>query len=565
MLATLVIWFDIFLLTLVFGFTFVSRFKPARPVNLSLPVLLLVGLALLTTLSTLFSLVIPIGLAANLVLALAGLGLAGWQRQALAAFLKLKWQALRRLHPAALLLCAAVCGVVLAKGVQTPLNYDTGLYHAQAIRWIESYPAVPGLGVLQDRLAFDSTWTVAGALFSFSFLGLQSFHVLGAFLAVLLAAYFTARIDRLFQRELTLSGCAALLGIFLLRRIFPLEFSSPGTDLPAALLVWLIFFVSLEKIEKRTVKTFDGEALAIVTLSLYVLTIKLSVLPVVLLPLYFWAAQNKRDRLHSLAVLAGLALLILAPWMGRNVILSGYLVYPLPQVDLFHPDWKIPLAQARDTFDNIRAWARSASNDTAVLAAPLTAWLPAWYRMQDPADIQLLWAAGGELVLWLGAAAWLLVRRKKAPAGWLRYAMLYLAALVGLAYWFIQAPAIRFGYGFIGIWLCLLLAPFILLSLERFARWGKWVSLALVAGLILYQGVSLFSLARSPQAGATWLLPADYPQAPVAAQTIGGLTLYTPTHGDQCWYAAFPCVPNLGPGTGLRGAAFASGFKASSR
>jgi hypothetical protein len=508
-------------------------------------------------------LAIKTGLVANLILFIAGLGMALTQLKALIEFLQEKWRALRQAHLATLLLFGAIFLVVLAKSAQTPLNYDTGLYHAQAIRWIETYPAVPGLGVLQDRLAFDSNWLVVSALFSFSFLGLQSFHTLGAFLVIITAAYLAGKFDRLTHGEITLSNSAAIIVIFLIRRIFPLEFSSPGTDMPAALLVWVIFLLSMEKIEKGEIKSFDGDSLAIVTLSLYVLTIKLSVIPVVLLPVYFLIAQKDRFKLSSLAAQASIAALLLVPWMARNVILSGYLVYPAPEVDVFQPDWKIPVEQARNTEAIIKAWARISSNDTSVLTAPLSSWLSVWYQKQDPANIQLIWGTGLGFVLLLCAAALTTIRQKTVPAGASRYFILYIAALAGLAYWFIEAPAIRFGYGFIGIFLCLLFAPLLLWMLNHFGRLWKLILFVMVAGLILYQGISVYNLVRSPDLKATLVLPADYPQAPTAAQPIGSFTFFTPTHGDQCWYAPFPCVPTLGTNLSLRGSSLENGFRPS--
>ena len=610
MLATLIIWLYIFLLATIYGFTIVNAMpgvlRIARPLRVSLPVTAMLGLALLTALTDLFSLVIKTGLVTNLVLFIASLGLALFQLKALVEFLREKVLALRQVHLAVLLLFGAIFVVVLAKAAQTPLNYDTGLYHAQAIRWIETYPAVPGLGILNDRLAFDSNWLVANALFSFSFLGLQSFHTLGAFLVILTAAYCAGKFNRLFQGELSLSSSAAIIGIFLIRRIFPLEFSSPGTDMPAALLVWVIFLLSLEKIEKGNLKVFDGNSLAIVTLSLYVLTIKLSVIPVLLLPMYFLIAEklpvtwgrsrrmvekgdcspalhraqrgasvakerltmtfesnHNRFNLSTLATQAGIAALLLLPWMARNVVLSGYLVYPVPEVNLFNPDWKIPLQQARGTEANIRAWARDASNDTAVLKAPLSAWLPVWYRLQDPADIQLIWGSALGTVLLLGAAALTVVRQKKIPAGAPRYFIAYLAALAGLVYWFSEAPAIRFGYGFIGIFLCLLFAPLLQWLLSRSGHWFSLALFVIVAALILYQGVSVYKLVLSPDLRTILVLPAGYPQAPTAAHAVGSFTVYTPTHGDQCWYAPFPCVPTLGTHVSLRGASLGGGFRSS--
>ena len=36
------------------------------------------------------------------------------------------------------------------------MHYDTGLYHAQAIRWIEEYGVVPGLANLHSRFGYNS-------------------------------------------------------------------------------------------------------------------------------------------------------------------------------------------------------------------------------------------------------------------------------------------------------------------------------------------------------------------------------------------------------------------------
>ena len=77
---------------------------------------------------------------------------------------------------------------VFAYGASTGIiHYDTGLYHAQSIRWIEEYGVVPGLGNLHTRLAYNSASFCLSALYSFAFLGGQSYHCVAGFLAFLLA------------------------------------------------------------------------------------------------------------------------------------------------------------------------------------------------------------------------------------------------------------------------------------------------------------------------------------------------------------------------------------------
>ena len=44
--------------------------------------------------------------------------------------------------------------------------HDTGLYHAQNIKWIQEYAVVPGLGNVHGRFAFNSMFFPVSALFS---------------------------------------------------------------------------------------------------------------------------------------------------------------------------------------------------------------------------------------------------------------------------------------------------------------------------------------------------------------------------------------------------------------
>ena len=71
---------------------------------------------------------------------------------------------------------------VLENATHTPANPDTGLYHAQTIRWFETYRIVPGLGNLHERLALNSSWLVLNASLSAAFLRLRSFHLMGGVL-----------------------------------------------------------------------------------------------------------------------------------------------------------------------------------------------------------------------------------------------------------------------------------------------------------------------------------------------------------------------------------------------
>ena len=69
------------------------------------------------------------------------------------------------------------------------VTYDTGLYHSQAVQWIEEYGVVPGLGNLHHRFAYNSAIMCLQALFSMKFLFGQQMHCVNGFMFILFTSY----------------------------------------------------------------------------------------------------------------------------------------------------------------------------------------------------------------------------------------------------------------------------------------------------------------------------------------------------------------------------------------
>ena len=64
--------------------------------------------------------------------------------------------------------------------------YDSGFYHLSAIRWIETYRVVPGLGNLSKMLGFSNSYFLYVALLDTGPFRYKVHHVAGAFLLCLL-------------------------------------------------------------------------------------------------------------------------------------------------------------------------------------------------------------------------------------------------------------------------------------------------------------------------------------------------------------------------------------------
>lgn len=81
------------------------------------------------------------------------------------------------------------------------MHYDTGLYHAQAIRWIEEYGVVPGLANLHSRFGYNSASFALSAFFSETWLIGRPMHCVAGFFALLCACKCAAGLMAFWKRK----------------------------------------------------------------------------------------------------------------------------------------------------------------------------------------------------------------------------------------------------------------------------------------------------------------------------------------------------------------------------
>lgn len=318
---------------------------------------------------------------------------------------------------------------------QHPGQYDTGLYHAQAIRWIEEYGVVPGLGNLHMRLAYNSAFMCLQALFSLEWLVGQSLHSLNGFfcLCALFYAFGTVRIPGR-ERWQTSDLLKCIMVIYVVDKRYSI--ASSGTDIWAMLLILYICTKWCELSECREEETAPWCYVCLV--GFYALTVKLSAAAIVILvcyPLYLLIRKKEFRRILYNGILA---LGIVLPYLIRNVIISGYLIYPYAGIDLFSVDWKMdPEVLQSDSFD-IRMWGRGYThlgeyNDS------LFGWMPEWFLSQSVGN-RILLAAGAVCTLLVIYGIWKQLQGKRYD-----HAAVLTASVVCLVFWLMTAPLIRYG------------------------------------------------------------------------------------------------------------------------
>lgn len=433
-------------------------------------------------------------------------------------------------------------------------HYDLGLYYQQTIQWNSSYPIIPGLGNLHDRLAYNSAYFLYGALVDqvpfaagavHTANGLLLFALLAQSVAAIAALAAGARLPR-FAFWNSLSLAPVLYGI--IGKDGSNWLVATSSDLPVfvfGLVLAGLCLVLLLEVRALAPGEHAYLCFALALLACVGVAVKLSFVAFALIALVVGLGvtlrrqrQARRAWLALLAPPLACALLVGGVWMARGVILSGYPAYP-STLGAFPVPWRVPTALALSEANWVRSWARQPGQHW-VLVLGKSEWLGPWVA-SVPHDV--LFTLTLALVSGLVGAATL--TGSYLPRRQIILAILWLLpALVALVFWFVQAPDYRFAgavFWVIGLGLTLLAVEAVLHRLTEGPLFGV-VRLA-VAVIVLLLGAPL-----QPPLFIVLSTSSDrLPQLPTPEHTFfmteSGLILHRPTKSDQCCALPLPCTP----------------------
>ncbi|MCJ7432142.1 MAG: hypothetical protein MUO77_01500 [Anaerolineales bacterium] len=547
MLTTLLIWVYICFILLAYGhgmLRFLSRaFDLDLSAQVSLPILALLGLCALNILAAVLSLFLPLGLEANIIL------LAGAFFLVKPAWIYVRSQPRFIFSWKYFLLVGIAFVIILENSTHIPVDPDTNLYHAQMIHWLEAYRTVPGLGNLHTRLAFNSNWLVLNALFSFAFLGFRSFHLLPGFLFLISILYFSSGFIELTRGSITNSAIIKTILLPLSFHIWASELSSPGTDLPTSLLIWVALIIWLESSETTQPKTFRIIAFI---LSLTAVTFKVSAFPLLLLPIFLWLKNLKNKNFKFAGAMALFVFLCWSPWFARNFITSGYWIYPVPALIPISPivDWQIPPDTVVHELDGIQTWARQFTLKADLDSSRFLDWFPFWFSRQTLSQRLLLLVS----ILLPPFFGFYSIFKRRMPD------IVHITAYAGVLFWFFTVPTIRFGYGFLIMIVLLIFAVPLRAIIKRIKR-SSTTGTVLQVAVILYLGYILYGSMECSTFYRRLYLPEDYRVFSTTPCEIANATIQCAAKYNQCGYQAFPCVVKAFSNIELRGDDWQDGFR----
>jgi hypothetical protein len=317
-------------------------------------------------------------------------------------------------------------------------DYDTGLYHAQAVRWLNEHGSVFGLGNLHARLGFNSLWLVVAAVVDNGVWDGRSEWVMPALLLGGAGAFLHELCFARRTGERVFAGCVLgwLMGAIAGR--VGLSYDVPA-HLLGAMAVLPAFRLAM------------GEGRA--GLPLFLCAGAFTIKPVMAVPVLFCAALSFWTRAKGHRGAGEWARVFLpaaaigAVWVARNVVQTGFPLYPLPAFRL-PVGWAMDAENARWNYAAVRGWARLPGAEWLESLRNGFAW---WFKPWLAANL-----GGGRfppLILLpcsLAACFWGQLVAGKTRAGGRRGTALFFGAwpAAALAYWFVSAPDARFAGAF---------------------------------------------------------------------------------------------------------------------
>lgn len=541
MLSVIVIWIYMFLTTFPVGYGIMCAVIREIPYRIKhRDSYLICGLAGVTVYAQFVSLVGPVGLAANLFLCAADLVIIWICRRTFGDMLREMWSNIRdnRLGERGRMFIILFLFLLFAYGASRGIiHYDTSLYHAQSIRWIEEYGVVKGLGNLHCRLAYNSSSFVLSALYSMAFLGGQSYHCAAGWLAFLLAKICMEIIYSLKCRRLKISDFAKVMGIYYLVIIFD-EMVSPASDYFMVLLAFYIIIRWLELLEDQVEEMLPYAMLCV--LGVFLMTVKLSAALILLLVIYPAYYLLRRKRWREIGVYLILGIVTALPYFIRNVLLSGWLVYPFTQIDLFDVAWKISKGAADYDAKEIQVWGRGYT-DVNRYDISMREWLPGWFRTLAGSDKFFVIAAAAAVCVLLVYGIGMLCRLWKGRRDIL---LVQITVAASFIFWLCTSPLIRYGCVYVYLTSAVILGEVYDRLLSAFEyRTLKWCGMAAVMLLLVYKSVALGREIVVSYRNDYWIAQKDYENYMTVSYQIEGIDFYYPAEGDQVGYESFPSAP----------------------
>lgn len=240
--------------------------------------------------------------------------------------------------------------LILVSSFLPGIFFDADFYHLQQIKWNEQFAIVPGFANWEDRFGFNSNFLLLSAIFTFSFISGKAYITLQG---LVFALIFVWGLINLIRSKYDVKYVLLLFFLCIMHYMHQSMLRSSSTDIIPLLCIF--YFIARSALSPRFV--MDKALFAIVLLTSLV-TYKFSTaFFLIFVGIYVIVEMIREKRYRELIFIGIISFLILSLWFVRNTIITGYLIFPIYQIDIFSFDWKMPWSVLKLEQEHIKAWA----------------------------------------------------------------------------------------------------------------------------------------------------------------------------------------------------------------
>lgn len=561
MISVLINWSYVFITTYIIGYFTLSRayrfYKHERHIGIMSSVM--AGLAITTAYAGFFSIFYKVGIVANIVMILFCVLFVWLDRAHYTDILsdinggkfigRIFGSGSTRIIKVIVFLIFFVAALFFT----TEGNFfsDSGYYHEQSIRWIEEFGTVKGSVHILKRLAYNSCYFCQCALYSMRDIFSQSLHCLSGFYGILVMGYALAGFNKSIRTN------AIRLAPFVYFILLCSEITSPASDYP---LVFSVFYVVIRWFELRDDNEEHYSPYALLSLFVvFLISIKLTVGCLILIVIKPAIAMIKEKRIKEIITSIMAGIIILLPYFIRNYIICGWLIYPFTKIDIFNPDWKLPMRHVQADADEIKVWGRGMGQIGGQVTDGIKVWLPHWWEYMSVPNRMIV--ASAIIVL----SVYLVYRVCRFISEVIRHGIkktatevvidnidryIFEAALLfSLLYWFFESPLFRYGVCYI------IVVMFYAIGDMLGEAWNK--SVIIKVAVVLICVLTMIPFTNGIIEYFKWnyecilynsdyeyfVMQEDYPRVEYGTTEINGVTFYYPKEElGQIGYHMFPAL-----------------------
>lgn len=267
-------------------------------------------------------------------------------------------------------------------------------------------------------------------------------------------------------------------------------------------------------------------------LCVYAVSVKLSAAVCVILVVWPAVRMIRKRRSGLIAAYIIWGIVIIAPWLIRNVIISGYLLYPYPQIDLFNVDWKMPASVLTYDSREIMVWGRRVF-EVEQYGKPIWEWFPKWFMETSPFIVTL------GIIGTIGCVISMFIKVKNRK-GDIKRDILGIYGVVAIIAWLFSAPLIRYGMVYVLIPVCICIADL----MERDGNKKFVIALNILLMLVLIPTGAGYMASIEEIGDRQRIRQEDYEWRLTTNRELkDGIKVWLPIEGDQSSADVFPCVP----------------------